>query len=451
MEDLFGNLRRMTLKESLELKMEAENGEWVENELLELMCRYQRYHDIVEEQAYVIRGSVLSCEYGTKEVRIDCVEDHGVYVGTAPLMTCGDCQHTNIHEFGSCMCPESNYVGRLPMTPGFFMDGSMAEKALGNNQAHICRPLINLEQGWRQIDEDLLVESHAHMTEPVLLSSAVLVCNYGGIIRVREVPEKVETPGNDEVLRWIPTEIMQIKDEAIGAISEDPEDNLTFRINQINEDKSESDPLRWNQEKIDLLWEKCREYYDDYGVQVDPRLMLAIIAQEGTGSFNTDSGNPAPDGGNGPDTDYVNDLKKAVELLGGKIIAYVQFHTAFSRARSEAFERGLAGIKWYDDILHYLNWETPCLYLNSLKLKSGVYAQHNGWNSGVRQIYNELAYNDVEKEYTDYVLGLDANLFMRIAEQKGIAVRTDIEFHAEQNGQDKNGDDNNEYTIVGRV
>ena len=203
MENFFDHLKRMTLKDSLELKMEAENGEWGENELLELMCRYQRYHSIVEEQAYVIRGSVLSCEYGTREVRIDCTEDHGVYVGNAPLMTCGDCQHTNIHEFGSCRCPESNYAGRLPMTPGFFPDESRAEKALGNSQAHICRPLINLEQSWRQIDEDLLVESHAHMTEPALLSHAVLVCNYGGIIRVREVPEREETTEEETLEEYI--------------------------------------------------------------------------------------------------------------------------------------------------------------------------------------------------------------------------------------------------------
>ena len=67
-----------------ELKMEAENGEWGENERIELMSRYQRYRGIVEEQAYVIRGSVLTCQYGTKAVRIDCTEDHGVYVGSAP-------------------------------------------------------------------------------------------------------------------------------------------------------------------------------------------------------------------------------------------------------------------------------------------------------------------------------------------------------------------------------
>ena len=235
MEDLFGNLRRMTLKESLELKMEAENGEWGENELLELMCRYQRYHSIVEEQAYVIRGSVLSCEYGTKEVRIDCTEDHGVYVGTAPLMTCGDCQHTNIHEFGSCMCPESNYAGRLPMPPGFFMDLSRAEKAPGNNLAHVCRPLINLEQGWRQIDEDLLVESQAHMTEPALLSSAVLVCNYGGIIRVREVPEKEEAlvvaPENPRHVVWC--EALNLREEPSSTSEKLGEYSATTRVNVL--------------------------------------------------------------------------------------------------------------------------------------------------------------------------------------------------------------------------
>lgn len=58
-------------------------------------------------------------------------------------------------------------------------------EALGNNHAHICRPLNNLERGWWQMDEDLLVESHAHVMQPALLGNAILVCNYGGIIRIR--------------------------------------------------------------------------------------------------------------------------------------------------------------------------------------------------------------------------------------------------------------------------
>lgn len=35
------------------------------------------------------------------------------------------------------------------------------------------------------MDEDLLVESHAHVMQPALLGNAILVCNYGGIIRIR--------------------------------------------------------------------------------------------------------------------------------------------------------------------------------------------------------------------------------------------------------------------------
>lgn len=187
------NIVEMTLKESLKIKFGAERPEWAEDELVEAMFIYQRYRGIVEEQAYVTRGSVLSCEFGTNPVYMDCIEDHGVYVGSDPLMTCGDCQQSNVHEFGSCMCPETNYAGRLPMSPECWLDGTRAEKAWGNTEAHICMPLINKEQGWQQIDKDVLIESHAHIKEPALLSNAVLVCNYGGIIRIREVPERVET------------------------------------------------------------------------------------------------------------------------------------------------------------------------------------------------------------------------------------------------------------------
>lgn len=56
-----------------------------------------------------------------------------------------------------------------------------------------------------------------------------------------------------------------------------------------------NDDLKWNQNKINVIWKKCEEFYEDYGVQVDPRLLLAIIVEEGTGSFNTSSDNKAGD------------------------------------------------------------------------------------------------------------------------------------------------------------
>lgn len=64
--------------------------------------------------------------------------------------------------------------------------------------------------------------------------------------------------------------------------------------------------LPWNQKKIDELWLSCENVYNEYGINVDPRFMLAIIIAEGTGSFDTSSDNLAADGGNGVETDSLN-------------------------------------------------------------------------------------------------------------------------------------------------
>ena len=81
------------------------------------------------------------------------------------------------------------------------------------------------------------------------------------------------------------------------------ENNLKKRIDSMN-GCIPNDDLKWNQNKINVIWKKCEEFYEDYGVQVDPRLLLAIIVEEGTGSFNTSSDNKAGDGGNGGSLHY---------------------------------------------------------------------------------------------------------------------------------------------------
>lgn len=190
---------------------------------------------------------------------------------------------------------------------------------------------------------------------------------------------------------------------------------------------------------------------DSYGVQVDPRLLLAIIVKEGTGSFNTSFDNKAGDGGNGAETNFESDCEKTVDLLGGKIIAYIIFHGDFSKARAEAYNKGYAGIKDYDDILHYLNWETPRLSFLSKTFISGVYADDNNWNSGVRQIYSEFVYDDVTAEYTNYVKGLKQDIFENNAKKEGIKVTTKVTFKESKNGRDSQRKYNNEYTIIGVI
>lgn len=177
---LFGN--DGTMDEELQ---EEEHQE----ELCRLMEMYQAYRGSVKKQSYVLRGSVINCQYGTQPVLLDVYEDYGVVWGRfrRPVMTCFDCMPNNIYHFGSCLCPESNYSGRLPMTVASLSDGKTAIKAKENIFPHICVPLINVDQGWRQIDGDVLIDAGQKGYAPMLLDDAVLVCQYGGIIRVLEV------------------------------------------------------------------------------------------------------------------------------------------------------------------------------------------------------------------------------------------------------------------------
>lgn len=160
---------------------------------LELMHQYQQYYGMVEKNKYVLRESVLSCQYGTKYAKLDCEEDHGVYKHMKPVMAITDCANNNIHNFGSCLCPEANYVGRLPMTNEVDNMGVPAIKAPQNKRAHICVPIISENSVWHQVDSNALIGVKQKGYAPMLLDNAVLVCQYGGIIGIKEIPN---TSGN---------------------------------------------------------------------------------------------------------------------------------------------------------------------------------------------------------------------------------------------------------------
>ena len=52
-----------------------------------------------------------------------------------------------------------------------------------------------------------------------------------------------------------------------------------------------------------------------------------------------------------------------------------------------------------DDILHYINWETPKLVLfeTDAEFNSGAYAEDSHWHRKVREIYSDFVDIDVEK------------------------------------------------------
>ena len=440
------------------IKDKEEQEKEHQEELCRLMEQYGAYLGVLEEQKYVLRGSKLACEYGTSEALLDMYYDYGATWSSfqLPIATCADFFPGNIHHFGSCLCPEEQYVGRLPMSKGTLENGGMAIKSQKNTYAHICVPLISKDQGWKQIDEEVLIEIGRKGYAPLLRDNAVLICQYGGIIRIVEVPDVTEK--EPEELEWIPTQILQLDGNSVQ------EKKLKERVDGINEKVAEKEKkdkryaqLYWDQDKIDIIWQKCRDFYEEYGVQVDPRMLIAIVAAEGTGSFDTSSSNKAADGGNGVQLDFETDCTNAIDLFGGKIIAFPKYYDDFKQAALDANKKaGLTKLKKEEDIdiLHYLNWETPRLLLDSKRFESGGYAVDNQWHRNVRDVYSDLVDLDVPKktwEYTKYILTFDESIFFEIAEEKGIEVDKEVEFEESPNGADSEGNQNGEYTIVGTI
>lgn len=172
-------------------KLEKKNH----HKLCEMMEMYQAYHDSAQVLQYVLRGTKLSCTYGTKLAVMDTIEDNGIYKGRMPVMLCKDCKEDNLHNFGFCRCPESRYINKLPMTVNShsmtvnnYLKGNVARMNY-NYFAHICVPCINPDAKWMQEDKVLMAGQMDGTYEPILLSDAFLVCKYGGLIRIQEVPE----------------------------------------------------------------------------------------------------------------------------------------------------------------------------------------------------------------------------------------------------------------------
>lgn len=203
-----------------------------------------------------------------------------------------------------------------------------------------------------------------------------------------------------------------------------------------------TEETKWNQEKIDQLWAGCEEIYFTYGIQIDPRFLLAIIIQEGTGSFNTSSENKAADGQNGIETNYALDLMKANHLIFGKTLGYIYYGEDFRKA-VEDNSVGLVSDK--KSIFNYANWKTPIIRLNKNTVEVGVYAGHSLWGEEVEKIYNSIIDEGTGEEYNEYLMSVDKIIVNEITEGMEMP---EYEFCADICGQDSKGKKDYTYIIV---
>ena len=198
--------------------------------------------------------------------------------------------------------------------------------------------------------------------------------------------------------------------------------------------------IPWNQEKVDALWEACEIIYDEYGIAIDPRLMLSIIIWEGTGSFNTSSENLAADGMHGAESDYAKDLIKANDLIFGKVLGYMYYHEEFEAAIPENSDfEGRGGL------FDYLNWQTPIVRLKKDAVEPGIYASDSSWGVKVRNQYEAFVGTGSADEYTEYLLGISKEQLDGILD--GIDMK-EFQFEPKMNGTDSKGNLNDTWTIV---
>ena len=199
--------------------------------------------------------------------------------------------------------------------------------------------------------------------------------------------------------------------------------------------------IDWTQEKIDELWDSCREIYDKYKINLDPKIFLAIIIQEGNGSFNTSSTNLAADGQNGYEANYSVDLEKANELIFGKFIGYLCYGDKFEEcinSNDVLKEQNEGGI------FDYFNWNTPIVRLRDGVIYSGVYACHSAWGNNVENIYEDLTYEGAARDYSNYVISINDNKILELIGDMDII---DYSFEVVSEGQDSNG--NNTLIVKG--
>ena len=131
-----------------------------------------------------------------------------------------------------------------------------------------------------------------------------------------------------------------------------------------------------SQERLDHLWGACLRAWP----RVDPLLAVAVLGQEGTGSFDTSAANRAADGGHGPEAVWALDVARAVGHLAAKLSAY---RTAVAAGfTEEAQTLGLMG-----SAIQFCNWPGP---LPGFDPAWGVYAQHSEWWVNVTAFYEEM-------------------------------------------------------------
>ena len=149
-----------------------------ENEALaeEMMFYHQRYHISIEENPYVTQGSILACTKGTNLTRLDArtaVDIRDVATGL-PVLGCDACKaDENIYSFYGCRASDLSNTPARPVIAGGYKK---------------CIPMLGM---WTQPHQTSIIwNSVSGDHTETLIFDSVILCRFGGMIGVVEIPEE---------------------------------------------------------------------------------------------------------------------------------------------------------------------------------------------------------------------------------------------------------------------
>ena len=228
----------------------------------ELMAMHQAFYKQIDPIQIVLRGAILKCTHSSDNayIKLDTLEDFGVYSHKHSVMTCTDCKASeNIFNFGLC--------GNSVYTPVYTKDlPRPTKKGLDKNfnEHSVCIPLLADEWviGDRGDATSVYIDKETceiEQFEEALLTNASLLCYYGGIITIEQNPE-------DEIEEEIKEEI-KIKEEKEEEIKKELEAADVQLASWLFAYRGEPDISKKNVENNfdtdeELLTEK-RKAYDD--------------------------------------------------------------------------------------------------------------------------------------------------------------------------------------------
>jgi len=146
-----------------------------EEEIIEKMAEYQAEYDR-QNPAYVVRGALLHCQYGSHCRRLNLPLCHGVYTLKKPIVHKKDCvAEKNIPSFGVCSSPDNHTGGSVSYVKEPSEDGDSGGTVTGTP----CVPII--VNVWDDTHDDTRIGKEG---EPALTTRSFLVCKYNGLIEI---------------------------------------------------------------------------------------------------------------------------------------------------------------------------------------------------------------------------------------------------------------------------